>query len=79
MEIEPDIDFQFPFMNISKISFSVNLNFFFFFTKSDNRGFFLTNIGLMWVGAIFHWQILRNGSRIQMPWSFSVLTFCKGK
>ena len=39
MEIEPDIDFQFPFMNISKISFSVNLNFF-FFTKSDNRGFF---------------------------------------
>ena len=37
MEIEPDIDFQFPFINISKIPRSVKLNF---FTKSDHRGFF---------------------------------------
>ena len=40
MEIEPDIDFQFPFMNISKISFSVNLNFFFFYKKWQSRFFF---------------------------------------
>ena len=30
MEIEPDIDFQFPFINISKIPLSVKLNFFFY-------------------------------------------------
>ena len=75
MEIEPDIDFQFPFINVSKIPLSVKLNF--FSTKSDYRGFFFINIGLMWVGAIFHWQILPNGSRIQMPWSFQFLLFAK--
>ena len=77
MEIEPDIDFQFPSINISKIPLSVKLNF--FLTKVTIKVFFLTNIGLMWVGAIFHWQILPNGSRIQMPWFFSVLTFLQRK